>query len=109
MSAEAARAFGEKLQKDESFRNQVQQVVASSQQKSTAELLKVAAGAGFEFTEAELTTAVQEQIKQQHAAGELKDEELLQVAGGTFWLAFISAGVSAAIGISAVCSSKVCA
>jgi predicted ribosomally synthesized peptide with nif11-like leader len=108
MSAEAVRAFGEKLQKDEPFRKQVQEVMATAQQRGTAELLKTAAGAGFQFTEAELTAAVQEQMKQQHAAGELKDEELLQVAGGTFWLVFTAISVGSAIAVSAVCSVKVC-
>jgi predicted ribosomally synthesized peptide with nif11-like leader len=82
MSTEAVRAFGEKMQKDEQFRKQVQTVMAAAQQRSTAELLKVASGAGFQFTEAELATAVQSQLKQRYASGELKDEDLLQVSGG---------------------------
>jgi predicted ribosomally synthesized peptide with nif11-like leader len=82
MSAEAIRAFGEKLQKDDAFRKQVQTVLSAAQQRSSAALLNVAAGAGFQFTEAELAAAVQSQLKQRHAAGELKDEDLLQVAGG---------------------------
>jgi predicted ribosomally synthesized peptide with nif11-like leader len=83
MSRQAVQAFATKLQQDETFRKQVQAVLAAAQQRSTAELLNVAAGAGFAFTEAELTAAVQEQLKQRYAAGELKDEDVLQVAGGT--------------------------
>jgi predicted ribosomally synthesized peptide with nif11-like leader len=82
MSTQAIQAFAAKLQQDEAFRKQVQGVLVAAQQRSTAELLKVATGAGFSFTEAELATAVQERLKQRHAAGELKDEDLLQVAGG---------------------------
>jgi predicted ribosomally synthesized peptide with nif11-like leader len=82
MSAEAVHAFGEKLQKDEAFRKQVQAVMSAARQRSSAELLKVAAAGGFQFTEAELAAAVQEQMKKRHASGELKDEDLLQVSGG---------------------------
>jgi predicted ribosomally synthesized peptide with nif11-like leader len=101
MSAQAVQAFTTKLQQDESFRKQVQSVLASAQQRGTAELLKVASGAGFQFTEAELAAAVQSQLKQQHSAGELKDEDLLQVAGGadvwthTNYLAFSLIGTIA--------------
>jgi predicted ribosomally synthesized peptide with nif11-like leader len=63
MSMQAVQAFVAKLQQDEPFRKQVQAVMAAAQQRTTAELLKVAAGAGFAFTEAELTAAVQEQLK----------------------------------------------
>ena len=69
MSTLAVQAFAVKLQQDESFRKQVQAVMSASQQRSTAELLKVATSAGFPFTEAELSAAVQEQMKQRHAAG----------------------------------------
>jgi len=57
--------------------------VVAGQQRGAAELLKVATGTGFAFTAAELMAALQEQMKQQHAAGALKDEDLLQVAGST--------------------------
>jgi len=83
MSVQAIQAFAVKVQQDESFRKQVQAVMVAGQQPGAAELLKVATGAGFQFTEAELTAAVQEQMTQRHAAGELKDEDLLQVTGGT--------------------------
>src|SRR5262249_43582329 len=107
MSTEAVRAFGEKLQKDEQFRKQVQTVMAAAQQRSAAELLKVASGAGFQFTEAELAAAVQKQMKQQHAAGELKDEDLLQVAGGStpLTLFLFSAPIAAVIGSAAAGSA----
>jgi predicted ribosomally synthesized peptide with nif11-like leader len=85
MSTQAVQAFTAKLQQDEAFRNQVQAVMTAAQQRNSAELLKVAAGAGFQFTEAELAATLQGQLKQRYAAGELRDEDLLQVSGGTLY------------------------
>jgi predicted ribosomally synthesized peptide with nif11-like leader len=106
MSTQAVQAFAAKLQQDESFRNQVQAVLLASQQRTSAELLQVAASAGFAFTEAELTAAVQEQLKQQHAAGELKDEDLLQVSGGT-WSITVAVG-PLALALSITITKNVC-
>lgn len=87
MSAIAVQEFLEKVQTDESLAQElIKALEAENDREAVAEL---ATSKGYEITSQELWAEVQkrqEDLKQRQDAGELSDEELEAVAGGTFVL-----------------------
>ena len=69
MSIESAKSFLEKMKSDSSFSDKLKAA------KSVDDTSKIVKAAGFDFTEDELSEAQQ---------GELDDEELDSVAGGSY-------------------------
>ena len=69
MSIESAKAFLERVENDENFRNSVGEITTTEQR------MKFVKGAGFDFTKEEINS-----IK-----AELSDEDLDKVAGGDMW------------------------
>lgn len=72
MSKQAVREFYKVFQSDEALEERIKST------DSTANVIKIAAEKGYEFTELELEAFMQEAV----ADGELSTEELEAVAGG---------------------------
>jgi predicted ribosomally synthesized peptide with nif11-like leader len=82
MSIETVKQFWEKARSDQAIQAKLNAVQGDQKEKSLSEVLRIAAGAGFDFTAADYESAVRESLCQQHAAGQLSDQELEKVAGG---------------------------
>ena len=72
MSREAAQAFVERLNTDQSFR---EQMIAAG---DNGERLRAAQGAGFDITAEDLA-----ELRREHRADELSEEDLQKIAGGS--------------------------
>ena len=75
MSAENVKAFFGKVEGDKDLQEKLAAAKGQEEEAALAEVVKIAADAGFEFTSAELAEALE-------AEGELSEDELKQVAGG---------------------------
>ena len=83
MAIETVQQFWSKAEEDESLEAKVQAIPADSdKEQALAEVLRIAAAAGFTFTAADFRAAVKEKLAQLHAAGQLSDDQLEMVAGG---------------------------
>src|SRR5262245_6924491 len=82
MSTNAVKLFWQKAQQDKALQAKLAAIQAKDQQAAIVAVVKVATDAGFTFTAAEYDAAVKEELAKQHAAGELDEKQLQQVAGG---------------------------
>jgi predicted ribosomally synthesized peptide with nif11-like leader len=83
MSVQKVRDFWQKVKDDPSLRNKLIALQEKERQTSTAAVVKLADDAGFSFSFVDYEAAVKEELVRQHAAGELNDEELTGIAGGS--------------------------
>ena len=83
MSVQMVHDFWRKAQSDTAIQARLRDVNADNKDSAMQALMQIAAEAGFQFTEAEHDAAVKEELTRRHSAGELNEEELEQVAGGT--------------------------
>lgn len=81
MSAEAIKAFIEKVREDEDLQTKLQSIDDDGED-ALGQIIEIASEAGFSFEAEDYQTVVHEMAKVRHAAGELSDEELEAVAGG---------------------------
>ena len=83
MAVADVHAFFEKVEGDSSLQQQLKAVASGGQQRdeAVAEIVKIAAAAGFAFTLEELQTAANRPARDE----ELSDEELKAVAGAGEW------------------------
>src|SRR5262245_29640949 len=82
MSTEAVKKFWQKAQHDKALQAKLAAIEAKHRQATVADIVKLAAEAGFTFTAAEYDAAVKETLVKEHAAGELTEEQLANLAGG---------------------------
>src|SRR5262245_56725149 len=82
MSTEAVQKFWQKAQQDKALQAKLTAIPPEKLQAGVAALVKVAAEAGFLFTAQEYEAAVKKEVARQHAAGELTEGQLQQIAGG---------------------------
>jgi len=82
MSVEAVRGFWQRVAADAELKDRLSTIQEKDRGLLTLAVAKVAAEAGFAFTADEYDAAVSEELAQRHAAGELSDEDMAQVAGG---------------------------
>jgi predicted ribosomally synthesized peptide with nif11-like leader len=82
MSIETAKQFLTKAQSDAALQARLQAINSDSKEQILAELLPIAAAAGFNFSAQDYEAAVDEILQQKHAAGESDDAELETVSGG---------------------------
>ena len=83
MSVQNIRAFWEKAQQDPALQQQLREIKGDAKEAVVADIVRVAAEAGFSFTAQEYEATVKEDLARRHAAGELFDEELSSVAGAS--------------------------
>ena len=84
MSTEAVKKFWEKAQQDKALQAKLTNTQATEGQVALAAVIQLAADAGFAFTAVDYEAAIKEELARQHAAGELSERELADVAGGVF-------------------------
>jgi predicted ribosomally synthesized peptide with nif11-like leader len=82
MSVQTVQAFWQKAKRDPALQAQLKAVQDPHRQAIAAEVVQIAAAAGFAFTAAEYETAVKEALGRQYAAGQLSEEQLGLIAGG---------------------------
>jgi len=82
MSTENVRQFLEKAEATPSLQKQLQAIPKGGGQWTIAEVVKVAAKAGFQFTAQDYEDAVNKVLSEKHAAGALNDTELALITGG---------------------------
>jgi predicted ribosomally synthesized peptide with nif11-like leader len=82
MSTEKVRQFLEKADATPSLQKQLQAIPKGGGQWTIAEVVKIAAKAGFEFTAQDYEDAVNKVLSEKHAAGVLNDAELALISGG---------------------------
>ena len=82
MSAVSVRQFLEKAEATPSLQKQLQAIPKGGGQWTVAEVVKVAAKAGFQFTAQDYDDAVNKVLSEKHAAGALNDAELALISGG---------------------------
>src|SRR4051794_39285507 len=82
MSAEAVKQFLKKAESTPELQRKLQAVPKGGGQTSVAEIVKLAAAHGFEFTTTDYETAVDDMLTEKHAAGGLSDSELALISGG---------------------------
>ena len=83
MSVGAVRDFWQKAQTDQALQQQMRGVKTDDMETAITAVVRVAAAAGFSFTPSEYEAALKEELARRHTAGELSDEELSAVAGGS--------------------------
>ena len=79
MSIEIAKQFLQKAESDSVLKAKLQAGPRGSKEQTLAEVVRIAAAAGFTFTAQHYQAAVNETLSQQH---ELSETELEKVAGG---------------------------
>lgn len=77
MSIENARAFAMRMKEDETFRKSFME---TGSREKAMELVKAR---GYDFTQDELVQVREEYVAKLKESGELGDEELARVSGGT--------------------------
>ena len=82
MSFENATQFLRKLQTDPTLSKKLRAAVSGTRDEKAAQLIAFAARNGLDFTVADYERALKTNLGQQHAAGELTEEQLDAVAGG---------------------------
>lgn len=82
MSIDIARQFFDKARSDEALQARLRAAATGTGKERRAALIRIAGEAGFSFSAADLDAAVKMRLNQQHAAGELSEDDLEQVAGG---------------------------
>jgi predicted ribosomally synthesized peptide with nif11-like leader len=82
MSANTVRAFWQKANQDAALQAQLKTLAGRNQQAITAAVVQIAAAAGFAFSAADYEVALKEELARRHAAGELSEQQIEQVAGG---------------------------
>jgi predicted ribosomally synthesized peptide with nif11-like leader len=82
MSIASVQQFLQQVRNDPGLQAKLQAISPETKEKALAEVVGIAAATGFAFTAAEYEAAVKEELARQHAAGELRGEQLERVAGG---------------------------
>jgi predicted ribosomally synthesized peptide with nif11-like leader len=80
MSVENVKAFFEKVEEDEALQDKVKKLAENRKahdEEMASEMVKIAAAAGLDFTADDLAAA------RRSIAGELSEDELRTIAGGT--------------------------
>ena len=83
MSQQNVAAFWQKVSSNSELRQELEGNPVDDFETGVGHILKLAAESGFPFTREEYDAAIQEELKRQHAADELSEEELAGVTGGT--------------------------
>lgn len=113
MSTESVKQFWQQALTDQNLRAKVQAnptgnkiwtTTASELEKRIGEVVKIAAEAGFTFTIQDYQAAVKEELGKQHAAAELRPEDLAKVAGVGPGDVFRSDSISCCTNTSSSCS-----
>jgi predicted ribosomally synthesized peptide with nif11-like leader len=82
MSVQTVRDFWRKVKDDAGLRQKLNAIQEKERQATVAAVVMLAADAGFKFAADEYDAAVKETLVRQHAAGELSEQQLAEVAGG---------------------------
>ena len=89
MSTEAAAAFLKAISEKPELKQQLRtRKIEDNQTENQKKLLDIAAKAGYSFTIEELTTAAKTLAAQQVESGEISEEELEKIAGGSCTFSF---------------------
>ncbi len=81
MSIESVKQFLAKCRDHQALQEKFQAVSTGTSEQRLAEVVRIAAAEGFEFTAADYIAAMRAELARQHAAGEINDEQLAMVAG----------------------------
>ncbi|HEX4412963.1 MAG TPA: Nif11-like leader peptide family natural product precursor [Lacipirellulaceae bacterium] len=82
MSTQSVKQFLAKAETAPDLQKRLKAIPKGGGQWTIAEIVKIAATAGFQFTPQDYEDAVNEVLTAKHAAGELNDAELALVSGG---------------------------
>jgi len=82
MSTEAVKKFWQKAQQDKALQAKLAAIEEKERQATLAAVIQLGAESGFIFTGQQYDAAIKEELAKQHAARELSDKELADVAGG---------------------------
>src|SRR3954453_23965850 len=82
MSTEAVKKFLKQAENTPELQKKLQSIPKVGGQWSIAEIVKLAAASGHEFTAIDYEDAVDEMLTEKHAAGALNDSELALISGG---------------------------
>jgi predicted ribosomally synthesized peptide with nif11-like leader len=82
MSTQSVKQFLKKAESTPDLQKKLQSIPKGGGQWSIAEIVKLAAATGFEFTTTDYEAAVDEMLAEKHAAGALSDSELALISGG---------------------------
>ena len=83
MSVKIVYQFLETAAKDATLQEKLSGIPCEDKDAAIAEVVRIAANAGFVFSATDYDEALKEQVGQAHAAGELSEAQLEGVAGGT--------------------------
>lgn len=86
MSIETVRQFIKQAETTPKLHRKLQAIPKGGGQWTVAEVVKLAAAAGFQFTAKDYEDTVTEILAEKHAAGALNDSELALVTGGLMCL-----------------------
>jgi predicted ribosomally synthesized peptide with nif11-like leader len=82
MSVENVRQFMRKAENTPTLQKQLKSIPQGGGQRTVAEIVKIAANAGFNFGAQDYEDAVNQVLAEKHAAGQLNEAELALITGG---------------------------
>jgi predicted ribosomally synthesized peptide with nif11-like leader len=82
MSVHTVQEFWKQVGQDVDLQTKLEHVSMGNPAEAAAAVARIGTEAGFVFTPDEYETIVQAELAREHAAGELDERELEQVAGG---------------------------
>ncbi len=82
MSIETVKQFMKQAEATPDLQKKIDAIPKGGGQWTIAEIVKIAAAAGFSFTAKDYEDVVNEMLAQKHAAGALSDSELALISGG---------------------------
>jgi predicted ribosomally synthesized peptide with nif11-like leader len=85
MSVQSVREFWQNANQSQGLQQKLDGIKGDPKDVAIAAVVRMAADSGFIFSAADYEAAVEEELAKQHAAGELNDEQLRQIAGGPAW------------------------
>lgn len=90
MTSKNVKAFYEKVESDEVLQGKLKEMKVTSEEEQVTKFLHIAKEEGFEFSEEDLQSYVQELMAKAQENGELDEDMLDQVSGGAtkHWFMF---------------------
>jgi len=105
MAVENVKLLLEKVAGDESLQEQLKNLHSEMNEEVIKEIIKIGEKQGLRFTEEDFYTYITEAVRQAQNEGELSDEELENVAGGSKWVGYSMVTFGVLCGIAAVTSA----
>jgi predicted ribosomally synthesized peptide with nif11-like leader len=100
MSVHTVQEFWKQVGQDVDLQKQLQSLPADNPAETAAMTVQIAGDAGFVFSADDYERSVKDHLGREHAAGELDEKELDQVAGGRMAR---GCSVSVTVSIDTIC------